>query len=140
MVSLYSSEYDKFDEIILQIEQLWKGDFGYNRKVFLKAGYTSCDEVFYEGETYLVFAKQLKDGTYFTTKCTPTKPLLEAAWEVQQLNDIVPCKQESSGRVILPSSEADFVCGCDGVTYRNPGKAEKAGITSWKSGKCKEDQ
>ncbi|MDW7693387.1 hypothetical protein R9C00_01410 [Flammeovirgaceae bacterium SG7u.111] len=137
VVELYQSVDGKGDELIFEIEQLWKGDYGYGRRVIVKAGYTSCDAIFYEGESYLVYA-YVKGTSYVTTKCTRTVPLLEATWDIEQLDNLVPCKDPSKTPPAFVGNEADHVCGCDGVTYRNTGKANKAGVYIWKKGRCED--
>ena len=138
VLSIFSNESANYDEIILQITQFWKGEYGYERKVFIRANYSSCDMVFYDGEEFLIFAKKSANGAYFTTKCMPSKPRLEANWEVSKLNEIIPCKGGQVSEPILLSGEADHVCGCDGNTYKNATVAQRAGVASWKAGKCKE--
>ena len=34
------------------------------------------------------------------------------------------------------TEEAQPVCGCDGFTYGNACKADKAGVTEWTEGEC----
>ena len=34
------------------------------------------------------------------------------------------------------TEEAQPVCGCDGLTYGNACKADKAGVTEWTEGEC----
>jgi len=138
VVELYSGESGDYDEIIMEIEQLWKGEHGYGRRIFLKAGYSSCDEVFYEDEAYLIYAQVGTDGMYFTTKCTRTTELVGAEWEIEQLDQLVRCKDPNQIKPGFASSENDPVCGCDGEDYRNPSRANKAGLTAWKKGKCSE--
>jgi len=140
VLSIFSNEEADFDEIVLQITQFWKGEYGYNRKVFMRAGYSSCDVVFYEGESFLIFAKKAANGSYFTTKCLPSKPRLEANWEVNKLNEVVPCTGGEVSAPILMSGETDHVCGCDGNTYKNATIAQRSGVASWKVGKCEEQE
>lgn len=140
VLEVYANENGDYEEIIMEIEKYCKGEFGFGRRVILTAGYSSCDNVFYDDESYLVYAKSGTRGIYQTTKCSRTNLAEVSAWEIEKLNEVVPCKSDAPmSRAALPSNEADFVCGCDGETYRNPYQAKKSGIQSWKKGKCEEN-
>jgi hypothetical protein len=135
VVSIYS-ESGNFDEVIMEIQQYWKGEFGFGRRVFVKAPYTSCDMIFYEGESYLIYALTGDTEGYYTTRCTRSTNLTGASFDLAELPKVAVCQDNSVIKPGFASNEADFVCGCDGVTYRNPSRANKAGITSWKVGRC----
>ena len=52
--------------------------------------------------------------------------------------DKVACtKNKPDCSTIDLSSEYKPVCGCDGVTYQNPGFAYCSGITQYYEGECK---
>ena len=138
VTNVYPSENGDFEEVFFEIEQYWKGEFGFGRTVVVATAYTSCDKIFFEGESYLVYASSEVSGFYITSKCTRTQEVLFASYDIEQLNAELPCKQEGQRSKLFNSNETDFVCGCDGQTYRNPYQAENEGVASWKKGKCPE--
>ncbi|MEM1137585.1 MAG: hypothetical protein AAGI07_17220 [Bacteroidota bacterium] len=138
VTSIYTNESGEFDEVFFEIEQYWKGEFGFGRTLVIPTAFSSCDLIFFEGESYLVYATPNLSGYYTTTKCSRTQEILFASYDIEQLNAEVPCKKKGSKNRVLNASNTDFVCGCDGQTYRNPQLAKKAGVGSWKKGKCTE--
>ncbi|MGB0524954.1 MAG: hypothetical protein ACPGJS_18425 [Flammeovirgaceae bacterium] len=123
------------DAIVFEILQYWKGQHGFNRKVTLHAGFSSCDFIFYEGESYLIFANMGTNKYYKADKCSPSGELRMKQSVVKQLEKLTcmtkPKKQPFEIR------DFDPVCGCDGKTYENPYKAQAKGVSSWKKGACK---
>ncbi|UZR92360.1 hypothetical protein [Chondrinema litorale] len=139
VTSVYPSENGDFEEVFFEIEQHWKGEFGFGRTVVVATAYTSCDMMFFEGESYLVYASSEVSGYFITSKCTRTQEALFATYDIEQLNAELPCEQEQQKVKIFNSSETDFVCGCNGKTYKNPYKAAEDGVSNWKKGKCPEN-
>lgn len=134
VVEIYQDENGK-DAIVFEISQHWKGKHGYGRKIILHAGFRSCDFIFYEGDSYLIFANTGNDKFYRADKCSPSGELKSRISLIQSLQKL-DCKQDP---VKQPFEIRDFdpVCGCDGKTYNNPYKAKANGVGSWKKGACK---
>jgi|GEM_PF-3183476 len=143
VTQVYPNE-NGFDEVFFEIDQYWKGEFGFDRTVVLMAGYTSCDIIFYKDESYLVYSSSTSSSTgygfNYAEKCSRTKELLFATFDIEQLKANVPCKQPGKKNALMAAYSTDHVCGCDGETYRNPYEAAEAGISSWKAGKCEENK
>ncbi len=141
VTSVYANEND-FEEVFFEIKQYWKGEFGFDRTVLLMAGYGSCDMIFLQDETYLIYASSTDGSSGFsfnyTDVCSRSKELIYASYDLEQLQANIPCKQKNRESKLLGAYSTDHVCGCDGETYRNPYEAAKAGVGSWKAGKCKE--
>jgi len=135
VISIANIEKGK-DEVVLEISQFWKGRHGFGRRVILHTGYSSCDLVFFENESYLIFANSGSDSYYNATQCfsgiASQKGLIIKGLES------LSCEMEP---INIPFSlqDKDAVCGCDGNTYKNPSEALKAGVRYWKKGACKED-
>ncbi len=125
---------------ILEVTQYWKGRLLQGRTVFLQVGMSSCDLVWFKDEEYLLYAVEISNGIFKTNRCTRTERLARAQSELAELAKL-PCKDDNAqedrvslyGTAIIDSSP---VCGCDGITYKNPGDARRAGARSWKLGKC----
>jgi hypothetical protein len=127
---------EKTDEVILEVSQFWKGKLGFGRRIVLQAGFSSCDLVFFEGESYLIFAKE-EQGRYMkATQCSPSGMVLNKQAEINLL-ETMPC-QGTPLKSPYGITETDWVCGCDGKRYKNPFEAAKAGVLYWKKGKCGE--
>jgi hypothetical protein len=143
VTQVYANE-NGFDEVFFEIEQYWKGEFGFDRTVVLMAGYTSCDIIFYKDESYLVYATSTNSTTGYSfnyaEKCTRTKDILFATYDIEELEANIACKQDIKKSALLGSYTTDFVCGCDGETYRNPYEAAEAGVVNWKAGKCNSEE
>ena len=131
-------EDDNTDAIVFEITQFWKGTHGFNRKIVLHASYTSCDMIFYENISYLIFANSGKDKFYSASKCSPTGVSTEKIGVVAELEKM-NCQQEATKQPIA-IRDFDPVCGCDGQTYENPYKAKENGVAYWKKGACKKDK
>ncbi len=127
---------EKTDEVILEVSQFWKGKLGFGRRIILQAGFSSCDLVFFEGESYLIFAKE-EQGRYMkATQCSPSGMAVNKEVEIAVL-ETMPC-QGTPIKIPYGITETDWVCGCDGKRYRSPLEATKAGVLFWKKGKCGE--
>jgi hypothetical protein len=123
----------------LEVTQYWKGRLLQGRTAFLQVGMSSCDWIWFKDEEYLIFAVETSNGIYKTNRCTRTDRLAMGRGELAELAKL-PCKETAQddrvaqyGVAVIDSSP---VCGCDGVTYKNPGDARRAGVRSWKLGKC----
>ena len=125
------------DEISLEIQQYWKGKHGFKRRVIVQANYSSCDLIFFEGESYLIMANKNMSGFYQATQCF-SGVASQRQFVIKGLEslDCVADKQA----VPYPLRENEPVCGCNNVTYSNSSEAAKAGIRYWKAGRCKEDE
>jgi len=124
------------ETIEFQVEKFWKGKLFPQRRIYLKAGFSSCDIVFIEEESYLVYAHKSGLDIYSTTKCSRTAHIGQIIGDVAVLNELA-CElgeEESVDQVF--SRESDPVCGCDGKTYHTPYQAAKARIRSWTAGPC----
>jgi hypothetical protein len=124
---------------IMEVTQYWKGRLLQGRSVFLQVGMTSCDWIWFKDEQYLIYAVETSNGIFKTNRCTRTERLSRAQAELDVLAKM-PCKENPKddrvaqyGTAVIDSSP---VCGCDGVTYKNPGDARRVGVRSWKLGKC----
>lgn len=48
--------------------------------------------------------------------------------------DCYDANKKNAGKVC--DNTIDYVCGCDGITYKNTCEAEKAGLNKMKKGRC----
>lgn len=132
------------DGYLAQMEILkhWKGEWFFNRLIFLDGGYSSCDFVYTKEQTYLVYANKQENssysGVFSATRCSRTTLVENIINDLEVLDEIVPCKGEE---IRVPfETISNPVCGCDGVTYKNAYKAAKAGIQVWEIGTCKKEE
>lgn len=122
----------------MEIFRHWKGEWFTNRSIFLEGGYSSCDFVYSEGQTYLVYANKQSNsayaGVYSATRCSRTTLIENVINDLEILDSKIPCKGEA---INVPfETTSDPVCGCDEVTYKNAYKAAKAGVQVWTAGAC----
>ncbi|MCS6833038.1 MAG: hypothetical protein NZ521_05660 [Flammeovirgaceae bacterium] len=125
-----------YDAVEFQVERHWKGKLYPQRRIYLKAEYTSCDHIFFEGNSYLVYAKSEGADTYRADKCSRTVSLDHLQKDLEILAKM-PCEGEKTS-IQSYSVEESPVCGCNGKSYKNPYEAERSGVKHWKSGWCEE--
>lgn len=131
-----------YDRVGMIVSEYWKGSLYPERKVYLRAEYSSCDFVYFEGDEYLVYAQsyQFDKTVYFPTKCTRTMktsiPLAKA--DIKKLRSFACKIPEGEERTVTFDFTDDTVCGCDGNDYKNPYDAYKAGVDHWYAGSCDE--
>ncbi|MCS6967767.1 MAG: hypothetical protein RMJ44_00420 [Cytophagales bacterium] len=122
---------------IFDVIQLWKGVVLQERNIYVEVGFSSCDWLFFKGEEYLIYATANNDYTYTTNLCTRSQLIGRAAYDLEILSNMECVKNPGDVRSLsYVSTPATPVCGCDGMTYRNPVEALRHGITQWKAGKC----
>ena len=125
-----------YDIVKIKVTSYWKGKISYLRNVTLTAGYGSCDQIYIQDKSYLVYASKNKTGFgYYADKCNRTNMVQNASRDIEILKKIIPCKMKFPVRSSI-SGEKDPVCGCDGKEYKNPSLARKDGIQYWNSGSC----
>ena len=72
--------------VAFEVERIWKGEP--QKRMILITRTTSCDVHFQEGETYLVFASVLYDGSGLTThKCTRTGLVADRREDIELLGE-----------------------------------------------------
>ncbi|TAH17754.1 MAG: hypothetical protein EAZ08_13065 [Cytophagales bacterium] len=120
----------------IKIMQYWKGNLMAEISSVIKVAYNSCDWIFFEGETYLFYAKIYVGGVYATNLCTRTAKVKDAAADIAFLEQNIPCINKENTTPITESNVSGYVCGCDGISYRSPNEARKNGVQSWKLGLC----
>jgi hypothetical protein len=141
--------YQKFDAVFVgkimafagemasvKILQYWKGEVLDEISLIIKIGYSSCDWIYFQDETYLFYAKKVSNGIYYTNLCTRTAKAKEAAADIQILEEKVPCIDKTKTSPMTSSTVTGYVCGCDGNSYRSPNEARKNGVQTWKLGLC----
>ena len=67
VTELYQED-DGTDGVVFEITEYWKGKHGFGRRIVLHAGFKSCDMIFYEGASYLVFANEGNNKFYQASK------------------------------------------------------------------------
>ncbi|NME69083.1 hypothetical protein [Flammeovirga aprica] len=131
-----------YDRVGMIVSEYWKGSLYPSRKVYLRAEYSSCDFVYFEGDEYLVYAHpyQFDKTVYYPTKCTRTmKTSLPLAQnDIKTLRKFTCTIPEGDDRKVTYNFSEDPVCGCDGKDYKNPYNAYKAGVGHWFAGTCEE--
>ncbi|TRX69528.1 hypothetical protein EO216_15865 [Flammeovirga kamogawensis] len=131
-----------YDRVGMIVSEYWKGSLYPGRKVYLRAEYSSCDFVYFEGDEYLVYAQPyVFDKTlYFPNKCTRTmKTTLPLAQnDIKILRSLDCMIKDGEDRKVAFDFSKDAVCGCDEQEYENPYKAFKAGVGHWYAGTCAE--
>jgi hypothetical protein len=125
-----------YDAVEFQVERHWKGKLYPQRRIYLRAEYTSCDHIFYEGGYYLVYAKVFGNDVFKADKCSRTVEKEFLQNDLETLSKMPCIEQNVSNTVQSYSVEEDTVCGCNGQNYKNAYEAEKAGVKYWKSGWC----
>ena len=129
---------DDYDIVTFEVLSYWKGKLFPNRRIFLKVNYTSCDNIFFENQQYLVYAQHAQESLYKTSKCSRTVAFAQVRYDIGFLNAHITCQEErAQPQTFL--TETDYVCGCDGKTYKNPYQAKIKGIQRWKAGACVEN-
>jgi hypothetical protein len=124
------------DRLVMMVTHYWKGVLGVDRRVMLLAGTTSCDFIFFQDVSYLVYAKKGQQGYYQVTKCSRSGEADTKLLDIATLDAEVPCKGDAAP--YQPSAyAADPVCGCDGKQYRHADDAKQQGVKVWKKGECK---
>ncbi len=123
----------------MEILKHWKGEWYTSRTIFMEGGYSSCDFVYNEEQTYLVYANKQENsayaGVYTATRCSRTTLIENVINDFETLDAIIPCK---GTEINVPfETSSDPICGCDGVTYKNAYKAAKEGVQIWEIGACK---
>ncbi|MEN7551325.1 hypothetical protein AAG747_25635 [Rapidithrix thailandica] len=129
---------ESYDVVEFEVTSYWKGKLFPERRIYLRAGTSSCDHVYFEGESFLVYAKMETESLYYTDKCTRTARLSKVVYDLKTLEEIVPCKSTANDKNLTYYKNSDPVCGCDGKTYENAYHAQKNGIQFWRAGKCNE--
>jgi hypothetical protein len=72
--------------VTFEVERIWKGEP--KKRMILNTRATSCNFHFREGESYLVFASMLYDGSGLTThKCTRTGLVTDRKEDVELLGE-----------------------------------------------------
>jgi hypothetical protein len=122
--------------IEFEVAEYWKGNLYPGRRIFLKAGYSSCDFIFFQGETHLIFAEAVEDRLYQASKCSYSRKGAEMIDLLATLRDSTSCQQTPDMNGAIYYATEDLVCGCDDNTYRNPYEARKSGVSHWKAGEC----
>lgn len=131
-----------YDRVGMVVSEYWKGSLYPERKVYIRAEYSSCDFVYFEGDEYLVYAQafQFDQSVYYPTKCTRTMktslPLFQK--EIKILRSLSCEIKENDSRKVTFDFTDDTVCGCDGEDYKNPYQAYKSGVAHWYAGSCEE--
>ncbi|QWG00440.1 hypothetical protein KMW28_12330 [Flammeovirga yaeyamensis] len=131
-----------YDRVGMIVSEYWKGALYPKRKVYLRAGYTSCDYVFFENEEYLVYANpyDFDKSLYYPTKCSRTMnleiPLAQR--DIETLRKMTCEFNENDKRKVSFDFTDDPVCGCDGKEYKNPYQAYKNQVGHWWAGTCEE--
>lgn len=73
--------------ITFEVERVWKGEI--KKEIVLVTGTSSCDVRFREGESYLVFASTLNNGSGLTThKCSRTGLVADRKEDIELLEEI----------------------------------------------------
>lgn len=72
-----------------QVNRVWKGDVGENTRITTPPTGGACGVPFVEGEEYLVYAyaSAQEDGGYAANICSRTRPLSEAAEDLEALGE-----------------------------------------------------
>jgi len=72
--------------VTFEVERVWKGEI--KKKTVLITRASSCDVRFREGESYLVFASMLYDGSGLTThKCSRTGLVADRKEDIELLGE-----------------------------------------------------
>jgi hypothetical protein len=127
---------DGKDKIAFEITQLWKGTPHLQRRAVLIADASSCDLIFFQGGSYLIYATKGKDGFLQTSKCMRSEQMAKRLLDLAKLDALAECKGDAAPSAPGADYTTDPVCGCDGNTYNNADDAKKKGVKAWKKGKC----